>query len=161
MLGLSAIPAKDMPPKSVLCRCLDDMLKYFKPADNICLTDLLLMTGNASPAPGFSMLVQYVASLCSLHSIPAAQVQLRLHNQQTLHISEAVVLAHGHKSLVVRLGQDAAVYKVGLIHLVSLCVSAVNMVFASCLERQVYILLSLSSSHETCFLLADCTPQTG
>ena len=101
-----------MPPTSVLCNRLDDMLELLVDKDHISLTDLLLMSGSASPTPGFVMLVQYVASLCQLHSIPVAQPQFRLYNNQTLDFSQAQVLAYGHKSLVVRLGQEDAVYKV-------------------------------------------------
>ena len=45
------------------------------------------MAGDASPTPGFLMLVQYVATLCHLHSIAIVQLQFKLHNQQTLEIS--------------------------------------------------------------------------
>lgn len=107
-----AIPANQIPPTSVLCNRLDDMLELLVDKDHITLTDLLLMSGTASPTPGFVMLVQYVASLCQLHSIPVAQPQFKLYNNQTLDFSQAQVLAYGHKSLVVRLGQEDAVYKV-------------------------------------------------
>jgi len=62
------------------------------------------------------MLVQYVATLCHLHSIAIVQLQLKLYNQQTLDISQAHVLAYGHKSLVVQLGVEDAVYKVRCTH---------------------------------------------
>ena len=107
-----AIPASRLPPSSVLCNRLDDMLDLLFDRDHISLTDLLLMSGSASPTPGFVMLVRYVASLCQLHSIPIAQPRFRLYNNQTLDFSQAQVLAYGHKSLVVRVGQEDAVYKV-------------------------------------------------
>ena len=106
------IPGKDMQPASVLCKDLDDMLKYFSASEPVSLTDLLLMTGSATPTPGFHMLVQYVATLCHLQSVPVVQPQLRFYDQQTLDISQARILAHGHKSLVVQLGEENAVYKV-------------------------------------------------
>lgn len=88
----------------VLCKHLDDMLTYYGASASVSLTDLLLMTGEPAPTPGFHMLVQYVATLCQLHSVPKVQFQLKLHNQQTLDTSQAHVLAHGHKSLVLQLG---------------------------------------------------------
>ncbi|DBB03418.1 TPA: hypothetical protein ACH3X3_010780 [Trebouxia sp. C0006] len=105
------IPAKELPPYGVLCKQLDDMLTHFGAQDIVSLTDVLLMAGDASPTPGFLMLVQYVATLCHLHSIAIVQLQFKLHNQQTLDISQAHVLAYGHKSLVVQLGVEDAVYK--------------------------------------------------
>ena len=71
-----AIPAKAMPPSGVLCKHLDDMLKYFGASASVSLTDLLLMAGDPAPTPGFHMLVQYVATLCHLHSVPKVQFQL-------------------------------------------------------------------------------------
>ncbi|KAL3151006.1 hypothetical protein ABBQ38_012877 [Trebouxia sp. C0009 RCD-2024] len=108
-----AIPANSTPPSGVLCKHLDDMLTYFGASARVSLTDLLLMAGDASPTPGFHMLVQYVATLCHLHSVPIVQFQLKLHNHQTLDTSQARVLAHGHKSLVLQLGGEDAVYKIG------------------------------------------------
>ena len=107
-----------MPPSGVLCKHLDDMLTYFGASASVSLTDLLLMAGNPAPTPGFHMLVQYVATLCHLHSVPKVQFQLRLHNQQTLDTSQAHVLAHGHghKSLMLQLGNEDAVYKVRYAH---------------------------------------------
>ena len=107
-----AIPAKAMPPSGVLCKHLDDVLTYFGASDSVNLTDLLLMAGDPAPTPGFHMLVRHVATLCHLHSVPKVQFQLKLHNQQTLDTSQARVLAHGHKSLVLQLGNEDAVYKV-------------------------------------------------
>jgi len=106
------IPGKDRQPAGVLCKDLDDMLKYHTASEAVSLTDLLLMSGSTSPPPGFHMLVQYVATFCHLHSVPLAQPQLRRHDQQILDISQARILAHGHKSLVVQLGEENAVYKV-------------------------------------------------
>jgi len=113
-----AIPAKDTPPDGTLCKRLDDVLTCLWESDSVSLTDMLLMTGDASPTPGFIMLVQYVASLCHLHSIPTVQLQFKLHNQQTLDVSQAHVLAYGHKSMVVQLGVEDAVYKVHSTHAV-------------------------------------------
>lgn len=91
---------------------------------------MLLMAGDASPTPGFLMLVQYVATLCHLHSIAIVQLQFKLHNQQTLDISQARVLAYGHKSLVVQLGEEDAVYKVlsshALLYLVRTCSQGIH-----------------------------------
>ncbi len=42
------------------------------------------------------------------------QLQFKLHNQQTLDVSQACVLAYGHKSMVLQLGLEGAVYKVHL-----------------------------------------------
>ncbi len=92
------------------------MLTHFGAQDIVSLTDMLLMAGDASPTPGFLMLVQYVATLCHLHSIAIVQLQFKLHNQQTLDISQAHVLAYGHKSLVVHLGVEDSVYKVRCTH---------------------------------------------
>jgi len=49
-------------------------------------------------------------------SIAIVQLQFRLYNQQTLDVSQAHVLAYGHKSLVVQLGVEDAVYKVQCTH---------------------------------------------
>jgi len=105
-----------MPAYGVLCKQLDDVLIYYGASDSVSLTDMLLMAGDASPTPGFLMLVQYVATLCHLHSIAIVQLQFRLYNQQTLDVSQAHVLAYGHKSLVVQLGVEDAVYKVQCTH---------------------------------------------
>jgi len=83
------IPGKDRQPAGVLCKDLDDMLKYHTASEAVSLTDLLLMSGSTSPPPGFHMLVQYVATLCHLHSVPLAQPQLRRYDQQILDISQA------------------------------------------------------------------------
>lgn len=107
-----AIPAKAMPPGGVLCKHLDDMLTYLGASTSVSLTDLLLMAGSAAPTPGFCMLVQYVTTLCHLHSVRIVQFQLKLHNQLTLDTSQAYILAHGHKSLVLQLEGEDAVYKV-------------------------------------------------
>jgi hypothetical protein len=56
-----------MPPYGVLCKQLDDVLTYFGASDSVSWNDMLLMAGDASPTPGFLMLVQYVATLCHLH----------------------------------------------------------------------------------------------
>lgn len=119
------IPAKESPPYGVLCKQLDDMLTHFGAQDIVSLTDILLMAGDASPTPGFLMLVQYVATLCHLHSIAIVQLQFKLHSQQPLDISQAHVLAYGHKSLVVQLGVEDAVYKVSCTHaqLFFVCIS--------------------------------------
>ena len=106
------IPGKDVQPESVLCQELDDMLKHISATEAVSLTDLLLMAGSASSTPGFHMLVQYVATICHLQSVPVVQPQLRLHDQQTLDVSQVHILAHGQKSLVVQLGRENAVYKV-------------------------------------------------
>ena len=97
MLCLSAIPAKELPPYGVLCKQLDDMLTHFGAQHIVSLTDMLPMAGDASSTPGFLMLVQYVATLCHLHSIVIIQLQFKLHNRQTFDISQARVLAYGHK----------------------------------------------------------------
>lgn len=110
------IPAKAMTPNGLLCNQLDDMLTYLGASDSVSLTHMLLMAGDASPTPGFLMLVQYIATLCHLHSVPIVQLQFKLHNQQTLDISQANALAYGHKSLVVQLGVEDAVYKVQCTH---------------------------------------------
>jgi len=107
-----------MPPDGVLCKHLDDVLTYLGASDSVSLTDMLLMAGDASPTPGFFMLVQYVATLCHLHSIPIVQLQFKLYNQQTLDVSQAHVLAYGHNSLVVQLGVEDAVYEVHRTHAV-------------------------------------------
>jgi len=125
-----AIPAKAMPPSGVLCKHLDDMLTYFGASASVSLTDLLLMAGNPAPTPGFHMLVRYVTTLCHLHSVPKVQFQLKLHNQQTLDTSQARVLAHGHKSLVLQLGNEDAVYKVRYSHAnVCICSQGVHRAF--------------------------------
>ena len=105
-----------MTPNGLLCNQLDDMLTYLGASDSVSLTHMLLMAGDASPTPGFLMLVQYIATLCHLHSVPIVQLQFKLHNQQTLDISQANALAYGHKSLVVQLGVEDAVYKVQCTH---------------------------------------------
>ena len=88
------------------------------------------MAGDPAPTPGFHMLVRYVATLCHLHSVPKVQFQLKLHNQQTLDTSQARVLAHGHKSLVLQLGNEDAVYKVRPSHAdVCICSQGVHCVF--------------------------------
>lgn len=111
------IPVGAERPASVLCNDLDSVLSYFTATEAVSLTDLLLMAGSASPTPSFHMLVQYVATLCRLHSVPQTQPQLRRQDQQVLDISELSVLVHGHKSLVVHLGDDEKyVYKVLLTH---------------------------------------------
>ena len=125
-----AIPAKAMPPDGVLCKHLDDMLTYFGVSAVVSLTDLLLMAGDPAPTPGFHMPVRYVASLCHLHSVPKVQFQLKLHNEQTLDTSQARVLAHGHKSLVLQLGNEDAVYKVCYSHAsICICSQGVHHVF--------------------------------
>ena len=86
-----------MLPSGVLCKHLDDMLTYFGASTSVSLADLLLVVGNPAPTPDLHILVQYVATLCHLHSVLEAQFQLKLHNQQTLYTSQARVLAHGHK----------------------------------------------------------------
>ncbi len=121
-----------MPAYGVLCKQLDDVLMYYRASDSVSLTDMLLMAGDASPTPGFLMLVQYVATLCHLHSIAIVQLQFRLYNQQTLDVSQAHVLAYGHKSLVVQLGVEDAVYKVqcthALLSLVRICSQGIHHV---------------------------------
>ncbi len=69
-----------MPPYGVLCKQLDDVLTYFGASDSVSWTDMLLMAGDASPTPGFLMLVQYVATLCHLHSVAIVQLQFKLYN---------------------------------------------------------------------------------
>lgn len=88
------------------------MLQEFDRYARTTLTDLLTMTGNTKPTPGFQMLVQYVNTLCHLHSVPIEQVKLRLPDDTCLDTSQVRVLAHGHKALVIRLGEEDAVYKV-------------------------------------------------
>ena len=118
-----------MPPSGVLCKHLDDILTYFGASASVSLTDLLLMGGDTAPTPGFHMLVQFVTTLCHRHSIPTAQFQLKPHNQQTLDTLQARVLAHGHKSLVLQLGNEDAVYKVRYSHAdVCICSQGVNCV---------------------------------
>ena len=123
-----------MTPYGVLCKQLDDVLTHFGAQDNVSLTDMLLMAGDASPTPGFLMLVQYVATLCHLHSIATVQLQFKLHNQQMLDISQPHVLAYGHKSLVVQLGMEDAVYKVrctyAVLFLVSTCSHSIHNVLS-------------------------------
>ena len=106
------IPGKDFHPAGVLCRHLDDMLEHFHAATAVSLSDLLLVSGDPSPPPGFHMLVQYVATLCHLHSVPIVQPQLCCEDGHLLDISQARILSHGHKSLVVQLGDANFVYKV-------------------------------------------------
>ena len=113
------------------------MLTHFAAQDIVSLTDMLLMAGDASPTPGFLMLVQYVATLCHLHSIAIVQLQFKLHNQQTLDISQAHVLAYGHKSLVVQLGVEDAVYKVRGTHALLFFVRIGSQGFIMFLSKRV------------------------
>ncbi len=58
-----AIPAKDVAPDGTLCRRPDDDVStYLWDSDSVSLTDMLLMSCDASPPPGFLMLVQYVVA---------------------------------------------------------------------------------------------------
>ena len=92
------------------------MLTHYEAQDTASLTDMLLMAGDVSPTPGLLMLVQYAATLCHLHSTAIVEFQFNLHNQQTIDISQAHVLAYGNQSLVVQLGVEDAVYKVCRTH---------------------------------------------
>ncbi|DBA81243.1 TPA: hypothetical protein ACH3X2_007055 [Trebouxia sp. C0005] len=94
------------------CKHLDDVLTYLGASDSVSLTDMLLMAGDASPTPGFCMLVQYAATLCHLHAIPVVQLQFKMYNQQALDVSQAQVLVYGHKTMLVQLGVEDAVYKI-------------------------------------------------
>lgn len=124
-----AIPAKAMPADGVLCKHLDDMLTYLGASTSVSLTELLLMAGDAAPTPGFYMLVQYVTTLCHLHSVPIVQFQLKLHNQLTLDTSQAYILAHGHKSLVLQRKGEDAVYKVSCCQVdTCICTQAIHHV---------------------------------
>ena len=102
------IPDNDQQPAGVLCHNLDDMLKHYTASRAVSLTDLLLMSDSTLPPPGFHMLVQYVATLCHLSSVAPVQPRLRRHDQQIVNISQAQILAHGHKSLVIQLGEEDA-----------------------------------------------------
>ena len=165
------IPGKDVQPEGVLCQELDDMLKHISGSEAVSLTDLLLMTGSASPTPGFHMLVQYVATLCHLQSVPVVQPQLRLHDQQTLDISQVRILAHGHKSLVVQLGTENAVYKVqctctiqSVSRVCALCTCTAQLMLLCCTPFALHCCTLSRTSHgdvKTTSCATDCTLSAG
>ena len=145
-----------MPAYGVLCKHLEDVLMYYGAADSVSLTGMPLMAGRCVSTLGFLTLVQYVATLCHLHSIAIDQLQFRLCNQQILDVSQAHFLAYGHKSLVVQLGAEDAVYKVQCTHAllspVLVCSPSIYQVFLKFVYECYGIFQPLSSWR--CELLA-------
>jgi len=85
--------------------------------DHIGLGQFMLWANNEqTKAPqGFRWLTQYTEKLAERHALPVTPVGLRPSGGQPfLTLGDATIVAHGHRSLVLRLGSDADyVVKVG------------------------------------------------
>ena len=85
--------------------------------DHLGLSQFMLWaTNEQTKAPqGFGWLTQYIEKLAERHALPVTPVGLRLSGgQPLLTLGDATIIAHGHRSLVLRLRSDADfVVKVG------------------------------------------------
>jgi len=85
--------------------------------NHVGLGQFMLWANNQqTKAPqGFRWLTQYTEKLAERHALPVTPVGLRpLGDQPLLTLGDATIVAHGHRSLVLRLGSDAdCVVKVG------------------------------------------------
>ena len=85
--------------------------------EHIGLSQFMLWANNEQPQapPGFRWLTQYTEKLADRHSLPVTPVGLRPSGGQPfLTLEDATVIAHGHRSLVLRLRSDADyVVKIG------------------------------------------------
>lgn len=85
--------------------------------EHIGLSQFMLWANNEQPQapPGFRWLTQYTEKLADRHSLPVTPVGLRPSGGQPfLTLEDATIIAHGHRSLVLRLRSDADyVVKIG------------------------------------------------
>lgn len=85
--------------------------------DCIGLSQFMLWANKeqAQAPPGFRWLTQYTEKLVERHALPVTPVGLRLAGAQLLlTLGDATIIAHGHRSLVLRLTSDADyVVKIG------------------------------------------------
>ena len=85
--------------------------------DHIGLSQFMLWANNeqTQAPPGFRWLTQYTEKLVERHSLPVTPVGLRSsQGQPVLTLGDASIIAHGHRSLVLRLTSDADyVVKIG------------------------------------------------
>ncbi len=85
--------------------------------DHIGLSQFMLWANNeqTQAPPGFRWLTQYTEKLADRHSLPVTPVGLRSSGgQPLLTLGDASIIAHGHRSLVLRLPSDADyVVKIG------------------------------------------------
>ncbi|CAL8469124.1 g8665 [Coccomyxa elongata] len=70
--------------------------------------------GRSDPPPGFRYLSRYSDRLAALHNLQLSPVQLRSTDGTTCPLTDATVIAHGHRSLMLQTHPDADfVVKVG------------------------------------------------
>lgn len=70
--------------------------------------------GRSDPPPGFRYLSRYSDRLAALHNLQLSPVQLRSTDGTTCTLTDATVIAHGHRSLMLRTHPNADfVVKVG------------------------------------------------
>ena len=85
--------------------------------DHIGLSQFMLWANNEQTRapPDFRWLTQYIEKLADRHSLPVTPVGLRSSGVQPfLTLGDASIIAHGHRSLVLRLTSDADyVVKIG------------------------------------------------
>lgn len=103
------IPAKGLMPFAQICPRLDAILEDHSGDKNVMLVDLLELE-----APdGFRCLTRYIDTLCKMNDVPLIPVAFTKHDGVVLDMEEARTVARGGKSLIIQVGEENVVLKVG------------------------------------------------
>lgn len=104
------IPAKGLKPFVQICPGLDDICdNYEGDIETIKLVDLL----DKETPFGFGYLTRYIDTLCRMNDVPISPVAFMKHDDVALDMKEARIVARGGKSLIIQVGEENAVLKVG------------------------------------------------
>ena len=103
------IPAKDLKPSAQICPHLDSILEYRPPDENVMLADLL----DLKALFGFRCLTRYMDTLCRMNDVPIIPIAFMTKDETYLDMEQARIVARGMKSLIIQVGEEDAVLKVG------------------------------------------------
>ncbi|KAG0580507.1 hypothetical protein KC19_4G178500 [Ceratodon purpureus] len=103
------IPAKGLMPSAQICPRLDEILDDNPSDKDVMLADLL----DREPPSGFRCLTRYIDTLCRMNDVPIIPVAFMTDDGTCLDMEQARIVARGSKSLIIQVGEEDAVFKVG------------------------------------------------